>query len=142
MEKFILFIGDNFLAVLLLMSLITILILYERKKGGVKIDASELTRLINKEEPYVFDLRSSSEFDSGTVSGAVNIQPGNLVKGNSQFKAKEEDKIVLICKTGNNSSTSAGTLKKEGYANVSVLSGGIMGWIQGGMPLVKKQSKS
>ena len=78
MEKFILFIGDNYLAVLLLISLIALLILHERRKGGAKIDASELTRLINKEEPYVFDLRSSSEFDSGTVSGAVNIQPSNL----------------------------------------------------------------
>ena len=142
MEKFVLFIGDNFLAVLLLISLIMLLIFHERRKGGTKIDASELTRLINKEEPYVFDLRSSSEFDSGTVSGAVNIQSSDLVKGNSQFKAKEEDKIVLICKTGSNSSTAAGSLKKEGYSNVSVLSGGIMGWIQGGMPLVKKQNKS
>ena len=91
MEKFLIFIGENFTAVLLLISLITILVFYERKKGGTKIDASELTRLINKEEPYVFDLRSSSEFDSGTVSGAVNIQPSNLEKGNPQFKAKEED---------------------------------------------------
>ena len=95
--------------------------------------------MINKEEPYVFDLRSSSEFDSGTVSGAVNIQSTDLVKGNAQFKAKEQDKIVLICKTGSNSSAAAGALKKEGYTNVSVLSGGMMGWVQGGMPLAKKQ---
>jgi rhodanese-related sulfurtransferase len=140
MEKFVEFIGDNFIAVLFLISLIAILIIYERKKGGTKIDTSELTRLINKEEPYVFDLRSSSEFDSGTVSGAVNIQSSDLMKGNAQFKAKEEDKIVLICKTGSNSSIAAGKLKKEGYTSVSVLSGGIMGWIQGGMPLAKKQS--
>ena len=140
MEKFLIFIGENFMAVLLLISLIVILVFYERKKGGTKIDASELTRLINKEEPYVFDLRSSSEFDSGTVSGAVNIQSTDLVKGNAQLKAKEEDKIVLICKTGSNSSTAAGTLKKEGYTNVSVLAGGMMGWVQGGMPLAKKQS--
>lgn len=140
MEKFLIFIGENFMAVLLLISLIAILVFYERKKGGTKIDASELTRLINKEEPYVFDLRSSSEFDSGTVSGAVNIQSTDLVKGNAQFKVKEEDKIVLICKTGSNSSTAAGTLKKEGYTNVSVLAGGMMGWVQGGMPLAKKQS--
>ena len=92
MEKFVLFIGENFLAVLLLISLITILIFHERRKGGTKIDAAELTRLINKEEPYVFDLRSSSEFDSGTVSGAVNVQPSNLVKGSPQSKAKEEAK--------------------------------------------------
>ena len=138
MEKFLIFIGENFMAVLLLIALIIILVFYERKKGGTKIDASELTRLINKEKPYVFDLRSSSEFDSGTVSGAINIQLTDLVKGNAQFKAEEEDKIVLICKTGSNSSAAAGSLKKEGFTNVSVLSGGIMGWVQGGMPLAKK----
>tara|TARA_E500000331_G_scaffold6082_1_gene5922 strand:+ start:93 stop:515 length:423 start_codon:yes stop_codon:yes gene_type:complete len=140
MEKFLIFIGENFMAVLLLISLIIILVIYERKKGGTKIDASELTRLINKEEPYVFDLRSSSEFDSGTVSGAVNIQSTDLVKGNAQFKAKEEDKIILICKTGSNSSAAAGNLKKEGFTNVNVLSGGMMGWVQGGMPLVKNRN--
>ena len=139
MEKFLIFIGENFMAVLLLISLIVILVFYERKKGGTKIDASELTRLINKEEPYVFDLRSSSEFDSGTVSGAVNIQSTDLVKGNAQFKAKEEDKIVLICKTGSNSNSTAANLKRDGFTNVSVLSGGMMGWVQGGMPLAKKQ---
>tara|TARA_B100001175_G_scaffold88824_1_gene74804 strand:+ start:1215 stop:1631 length:417 start_codon:yes stop_codon:yes gene_type:complete len=137
MEKFLIFIGENFMAVFLLVSLIAILFFYERKKGGTKVDASELTRLINKEEPYVFDLRSSSEFDSGTISGAINIQVSDLVKGNAQFKAKEEDKIILICKTGSNSNTAASNLKKEGYTNVSVLSGGMMGWVQGGMPLVK-----
>ena len=140
MEKFLLFIGNNFLAVLLLISLIILLIIYERRKGGMKIDASELTRVINKEEPYVFDLRSASEFNSGTISGAINIQASDLVKGNNQFKAKEEDKIVLICKTGSNSSAAAGNLKKEGYINVSILSGGIMGWVQAGMPLVKSQN--
>ena len=139
MEKFLIFIGENFMAVLFLISLIVILVFYERKKGGTKIDASELTRLINKEEPYVFDLRSSSEFDSGTVSGAVNIQSTDLVKGNAQFKAKEEDKIVLICKTGSNSNSTAANLKRDGFTNVSVLSGGMMGWVQGGMPLAKKQ---
>ena len=139
MEKFLIFIGNNFMAVLLLIALIIILVFYERKKGGTKIDASELTRLINKEKPYVFDLRSSSEFDSGTVSGAINIQLTDLVKGNAQFKAEEEDKIVLICKTGSNSSAAAGSLKKEGFTNVSILSGGIMGWVQGGMPLAKKK---
>ena len=139
MEKFLIFIGENFMAVLFLISLIVILVFYERKKGGTKIDASELTRLINKEEPYVYDLRSSSEFSSGTVSGAENIQSSDLIKGNAQFKAKEEDKIVLICKTGSNSSSAAAKLKREGFTNVSVLSGGMMGWVQGGMPLAKKQ---
>ncbi|HJL95791.1 MAG TPA: rhodanese-like domain-containing protein [SAR86 cluster bacterium] len=140
MEKFTLFIADNSFVVLLLLTLIIALLLYEKRKGGLKIDANELTRLINKESPYVFDLRSSSEYDLGTISGAVNINPSDLMKGNAQFKAKEEDNIVLICKTGSSSNSAANNLKKGGYINVSILSGGIMGWIQSGMPLTKKQS--
>lgn len=137
MSKFFIFINDNILAVLLLLSLITILIIYERRKGGTKLDTAEITRLINKENPYVYDLRSAAEFNAGSVAGASNIQPSNLVKGDALFKANESDCIILICKTGTTSSKSAGDLKKQGFTNINVLSGGMMNWTQAGLPLVK-----
>ena len=96
MNKFFAFIGDNFLAVVVLLSLISILIIYERKKGGVKLDASEITRLINKSSPFVYDLRSSAEYSTGSIAGAVNIQTSNLTKGDSLFKANDQDCIILI----------------------------------------------
>ena len=54
MNKFLVFLGDNFLAVLVLLSLIVILIIYERRKGGTKLDTSEMTRLINKGDPVSY----------------------------------------------------------------------------------------
>ena len=60
MNKFLVFISDNFLAVLVLLTLIAALIIYERRKGGTKVDNSEMTRLINKENPFIYDLRSSA----------------------------------------------------------------------------------
>ncbi len=137
MDKFILFISDNFLAVLFLLSLITVFIIYERKKGGTKVEPSEMTRLINKGNPFVYDLRSAAEYSSGSIAGAQNIQITNLMKGDALFKATEEDCVILICKTGTNSSKAAGELKKIGYLNINVLSGGITNWTQSGMPLVK-----
>jgi|TARA_B100001121_G_scaffold306493_1_gene326052 rhodanese-related sulfurtransferase len=139
MNKFFAFIGDNFLAVVVLLSLISILIIYERKKGGVKLDASEITRLINKNSPFVYDLRSSTEYSAGSIAGAINIQTSNLIKGDSLFKANDQDCIILICKTGTTSSKAAGDLKKQGFTNVNVLSGGMMNWTQSGMPLVKNK---
>ena len=53
MYKFLVFISDNFLAVLVLLTLIFALIVYERRKGGNKLDNSEMTRLINKENPFI-----------------------------------------------------------------------------------------
>ena len=137
MNKFLVFLGDNFLAVLVLLSFIVILIIYERRKGGTKLDTSEMTRLINKGDPLVYDLRSSAEYGAGSIAGALNIQPSSLVKGDSLFKATEEDCVILICSTGTNSSKAAGDLMKQGFKNVNVLSGGIMNWVQSGMPLVK-----
>ena len=137
MNKFLTFITDNFLAVLVLLTLIFALIVYERRKGGNKVDNSEMTRLINKENPFIYDLRSSAEFGAGTVAGATNIQPSNLIKEDALFKAGEEDCIILICKNGTVSSKASGELKKQGYINVNVLTGGIMNWTQSGMPLVK-----
>jgi len=96
-----------------------------------------MTRLINKGNPYVYDLRSAAEYGTGSVAGALNLQPSNLVKQDALFKASEEDCIILICKTGTTSSKSAGELKKQGFTNVNVLSGGMTNWTQSGMPLVK-----
>ena len=42
MYKFLVFISDNFLAVLVLLTLIFALIVYERRKGGNKLDNSEI----------------------------------------------------------------------------------------------------
>ena len=137
MNKFLEFVGDNFLAVLVLLSLIVILIIYARRKGGTKLDTSEITRLINKSNPLVYDLRSSAEYNAGSIAGALNVQPSNLVKGDALFKATEEDCLILICGTGTNSSKAAGDLLKQGFTNVNVLSGGMVNWVQSGMPLAK-----
>ena len=139
MNKFFVFLGDNFLAVIVLLSLCALLIIHERRKGGTKVDTSEMTRLINKENPFVYDLRSVGEYSVGSVAGAQNLQSSNLVKDDALFKATEEDCIVLICKTGAASSKAAGELKSQGFNNINVLSGGILNWTQSGMPLVKNK---
>ncbi len=138
MDKFVLFLTDNYLAVLLLFFLLLALMVYESRKGGKKIDASEATRIINKENAFVVDLRTPVEFNSGTIAGAVNLQPDNVDKDNSLFKANERDYIILVCKLGSSSNSVGGRLIKQGFQNVNILSGGIQGWVQSGLPLIKQ----
>ena len=138
MDKFLIFLVDNYVAVLFLFLLLFALIIYESRKGGKKIDASEATRIINKEKALVVDLRTSVEFNSGTISGAINLQPDIVDKENSLFKANEKDHIILVCKLGSSSSTVGGRLIKQGFENVNILSGGMQGWVQAGLPLIKQ----
>tara|TARA_B110000263_G_scaffold67976_1_gene58936 strand:+ start:1975 stop:2391 length:417 start_codon:yes stop_codon:yes gene_type:complete len=138
MDKFVLFLTDNYLAVLLLFFLLLALMVYESRKGGKKIDASEATRIINKENAFVVDLRTPVEFNSGTIAGAINLQPDNVDKDNSLFKANERDYVILVCKLGSSSNSVGGRLIKQGFQNVNILSGGIQGWVQSGLPLIKQ----
>ena len=138
MDKFLIFLVDNYIAVLLLFFLLFALIIYESRKGGKKIDTSEATRIINKEKALVVDLRTSAEFNSGTISGAINLEPDSVDKENSLFKANEKDHIILVCKLGSSSSTVGGRLIKQGFENVNILSGGMQGWVQAGFPLIKQ----
>jgi rhodanese-related sulfurtransferase len=133
MDKFLIFLVDNYVAVLLLFFLLSALIIYESR-----IDASEATRIINKENALVVDLRTSVEFNLGTISGAVNLEPDSVDKDNSLFKANQIDHIVLVCKLGSSSSAVGGRLIKQGFENVNILSGGIQGWVQAGLPLIKQ----
>jgi rhodanese-related sulfurtransferase len=138
MDKFLNFLVDNYLAVLLLIFLLFALMIYESRKGGKKIDASEATRIINKENAVVIDLRTSAEFNTGTIAGAINLQPDTIDMDNSLFKANEKDHIILVCKLGSSSSPVGGRLIKQGFENVNILSGGIQGWVQAGLPLIKQ----
>ncbi len=138
MNKFLICLVDYYLALLLLVIFLYPLIIYESRKGGKKIDASEATRIINKENALVVDLRTSVEFNSGTISGAINLEPDSVDKDNSLFKANQRDHIVLVCKLGSSSSAVGGRLIKQGFENVNILSGGIQGWVQAGLPLIKQ----
>lgn len=65
---------------------------------------------------FLVDVRTPSEFASGSVKGAVNI-PLDKVSGQlSKFKGKKH--IVVFCRSGNRSSQAKSILEKNGFDNV------------------------
>ena len=76
MDKFLNFLIDNYIAVLLLFFFIFALIAYESRRGGRRVDTSEATRIINKENALVVDLRTSGEFNAGSISGCSEYPTG------------------------------------------------------------------
>ena len=54
--------------------------------------------------------------------------------GLEKLKAKP---ILVVCQTGSRSGQAAGSLQKQGFADVVTLSGGMEAWQKAGMPLEK-----
>jgi phage shock protein E len=81
-----------------------------------KVDGNALeTRL--SENPFLVDVRSKDEFNSGSCKGAINIPVDQIQNNLSNFKDKKN--IVVFCRSGMRSSYAKSILEKNGILNVT-----------------------
>ena len=88
-------------------------------------DNTELKEVL-ADNAYLVDVRTPSEFASGSVKGAVNIPLDKISGQLSKFKGKKN--IVVFCRSGNRSSQAKSILEKNGFDNV--LNGGTWNNVQ------------
>lgn len=69
-----------------------------------------------QEGAFLVDVRTPSEFSSGSVKGAVNIPLDKLPTQLSKFKNKKN--IVVFCKSGMRSSQAKSILEKNDFQNI------------------------
>jgi rhodanese-related sulfurtransferase len=106
-------------------------------RGFRGLRPAELTVLVNRENALVVDLRPIADFDKGHIPGSKNVQMSQFDPENRQLAPAKGLPVVLVCKTGMTASDAAKRLKKAGFQRVYVLDGGIGGWQQAELPLVK-----
>lgn len=78
-------------------------------------DNTELKEVL-VDNAYLVDVRTPSEFASGSVKGAVNIPLDKISGQLSKFKGKKN--IVVFCRSGNRSGQAKSILEKNGFDNV------------------------
>ena len=78
-------------------------------------DNTELKEVL-ADNAYLVDVRTPSEFASGSVKGAVNIPLDKISGQLSKFKGKKN--IVVFCRSGNRSGQAKSILEKNGFDNV------------------------
>lgn len=72
---------------------------------------------LDKNYLFLVDVRTPSEFASGSVEGAVNIPLDTILGQLPKFKGKKN--IVVFCRSGNRSSQAKTILEKSGFNNVT-----------------------
>lgn len=95
------------------------------KKGALFVDVREEGEIARKafDVPEIMAV-PLSRFQSGFKKIPVNR------------------KVILVCRSGNRSSTATNMLMSHSYKNVSNLQGGIIDWERAGLPVKKKRNNT
>jgi rhodanese-related sulfurtransferase len=108
-----------------------------RLSGTSEVGPMEAVQLINRKDALVLDLREPGEFGAGHAPHARNIPAGQLENRIGELDKFKGRPLILACQTGGRSHSVTGLLKKAGFAEVFVLSGGVNAWQQASLPLEK-----
>jgi len=111
--------------------------LVRRSTGGPYVTPQQATHLINREDATVVDVRDPGEYGAGHILGAKNVPLARIEDGANDLAKRKERPVIVYCDTGNRGSKAIAALKKQGFARVSNLSGGIGAWQQAGLPVEK-----
>jgi rhodanese-related sulfurtransferase len=91
------------------------------------------TRLDRGDDLLVLDVRSPEEFtQDGHVAGATLIPLPDLAMRIKEVPTNRP--IACFCRSGNRSQVAADLLRKNGYANVTNVLGGIISWREANLP--------
>lgn len=135
MEAFVIGHWYLFLALFVVLGLIVMQPLMESASGIQKVTSQEAVQLINRQAAVIVDVREPSEFQGGHIGRAINIPLGQIATRSQELKKFKERPIVVCCASGARSARAVAILRKEGFANVHNLSGGMSAWRSQNLPV-------
>ena len=106
-----------------------------RRMAGAALGHLAATRMINDQDAVVLEVRSSNEFAAGHLPQARNIPVEDVAKRAAELAANKP--VIIYCQSGNRAGKAAAALRATGREQVYVLDGGLQGWQQAGLPVVK-----
>jgi rhodanese-related sulfurtransferase len=140
MERIPEFVANHLFLFSLLLSIVMLLIwnFYGDVLSGVKLLLpDEVTRLINREDAQVVDIRSSKDFENGHIIDAINISVDDLGNQLNKLNKYKDKGVIFCCTSGAVSTKEARKLMNEGFEKVYCLRGGILSWQNASLPLTK-----
>ncbi len=99
-----------------------------------EVNATEVDALRRSGDTAIVDVRESSEWDQGYVSGATHVAKGYLEINIEQAVPNRDTPVVLYCAGGVRSLFAAQALAGMGYTNVTSMAGGFQAWKSQGLP--------
>lgn len=87
--------------------------------------------------PLIVDVREPAEFASERVEGAVLVPISQFVARHGDLP--QDRPLLMLCQTGSRSGSATMYLLQNGWTDVRNISGGIVAWMQSGLPVRRGQ---
>jgi len=111
--------------------------LWKLKRRPAALSPQLLTAMLNREDAHLLDLRDAAQFREGHIAGAHHVNPEHLLE--HLHNKKPTGPVILCCHDGTLSAKMALEARQAlgQKQRVFILSHGLNGWRQEGLPLVK-----
>jgi rhodanese-related sulfurtransferase len=103
--------------------------------GVQHVTSAEAIRLMNHEKGLLVDVREPDEYRGGHIPNALSLPLSGLAAGLKQIEKHKARPLIVCCRTSQRSARAAVTLRKQGFASVQVLAGGITAWQGENLPV-------
>jgi len=135
MEQFFEFVANNILLVSVWVVLFGLFILSETKKGGKTLSPQQAIMRMNKEEAVILDIRDKADYKKGHILNAINLPYASLEGKISEIESHKDKPVIVVCKMGQTSNAAGAILRKNGFTDVTRLSGGMAEWTSLNLPV-------
>jgi rhodanese-related sulfurtransferase len=100
--------------------------------AGTSLSAAEFAAAATLPNTVVLDVRTPSEFSTGHIAGAVNLDVRSAGFTRDAEKLDPTMSYAVYCHSGNRSKVAMGSLQQVGISHVFDLAGGITAWQSAG----------
>jgi rhodanese-related sulfurtransferase len=111
-----------------------------RAAGAFVVAPNDAIRLANG-GALILDVRDSTAYEAGHIIEARHVPATEIGQRAESFKKYKEKPVLVYCESGSESAGAARTLRASGFSKVVTLRGGLGGWRQENLPLVKATGK-
>ncbi|MDD4963311.1 MAG: rhodanese-like domain-containing protein [Gallionella sp.] len=99
-----------------------------RIRGIQVVDCQAALQLMNHKDAVILDVREASEFKAGHILNAKLIPLGKLTERIGELEKYRDRPMIVVCRSGNRSSSACALLVKQGFTQAYNLTGGMMAW--------------
>lgn len=108
-----------------------------RLRGIREVDCSAALQLINHKDALVLDVREEKEYQAGHVLNSMLIPLFKLNERIGELEKYRDKPVIVMCRSGNRSTSACALLGKQGFTQAYNLAGGVAAWQKANLPLEK-----